>query len=590
MRTALLWCLWTTRGARAASQKLAARMLCCALNCAPVSCLAAPLPIVEEAVDALRSRGPSLPTQQQIRAADAMLKAADAYGGVVSLERSNFATALGSSAPSRGVVLVKDSNVRGVLTVTALEPTSPLFAAGLRVGDRVVAFDGRPIDDAASARAVADSVRAASVLRVERGGAKFEVDAAKFELDAASTPAVAVARAPAATAVDIDGVIVLRIASFTDGVRDESARAIRAVAAGRTSVPYVVDVRSNPGGFADEAAATFGLFPAAATVGGDVSEASGRRGRSEAAQPAATPFATAIGPNGVVAAKYVASGPPAELAVPAPTALAVLVDEETRSAAELFAAAVRAQGGTVVGQKTFGKRSAQVLVPLRAAPNYAVRLTTARTVDATGTDVDGVGVAPDLAAGTTSSALDELLLRRGAFFDFATFFDRLNPGLDDGEVESVLSRGGARLWQSFVRSWSGGVDDDALPDYPPTVQQAAARAARKQLTQELVADATSRRVLPPYAIDAVLARRGAMPSRAATAGDDEALWLALDVVRPRETLSATRLAKLDASRAAASDHSRPAKKSPLVLGFDPDAACLPLQTCDARRYVYVVEP
>ena len=66
-----------------------------------------------------------------------MLKAADAYGGVVSLERSNFATALGSSAPSRGVVLVKDSNVRGVLTVTALEPTSPLFAAGLRVGDRV---------------------------------------------------------------------------------------------------------------------------------------------------------------------------------------------------------------------------------------------------------------------------------------------------------------------------------------------------------------------------------------------------------------------------------------------------------------------
>ena len=81
-----------------------------------------------------------------------------------------------------------------------------------------------------------------------------------------------------------------------------------------------------------------------------------------------------------------------------------------------------------------------------------------------------------------------------------------------------------------------------------------------------------------------------MPSRAATAGDDEALWLALDVVRPRETLSAIRLAKLDASRAAASDHSRPAKKSPLVLGFDPDAACLPLQTCDARRYVYVVEP
>ena len=496
MRKAVL-CLCITHCAHAAQKAhLAARVLCCAIGCAPVHCHAAPLPIVDEAVDALRSRGSALTTQQQVAAADALLKAADAYGGVVSLERSNVATALGN-APSRGVVLVKDSNVRGVLTVTALEQTSPLFAGGLRVGDRVVAVDGRPVADAASARAAAESVRAASVLRVERGSRKFDVDAT-------TTPqAAAVLRSPAATATDVDGVIVLRVASFTDGVRDESARAIRAVAAGRKSAPYVIDVRSNPGGFADEAAATFGLFA-----------------------PAATPFATAVGPNGAVAAKYVASGPPAELAVPAPTGLAVLVDEDTRSAAELFAAAVRAQGGTVVGQTTFGKRSAQSLVPLRAAPNYAVRLTTARTVDATGADVDGVGVAPDLAAGTPSSALDDLLLRRGAFFDFATYFDRLHPGLDDAKVETVLLRDGTKLWRSFVKSWSGGVDDDALPDYPSTVQTAAARAAQKQLTRELVADATSRRTLPPRAVEAVLARRGAIPSRAATAGDDEALPIA----------------------------------------------------------------
>lgn len=559
MRKAVLWLCITHCAHAAQKAHLAARVLCCAIGCAPVHCHAAPLPIVDEAVDALRSRGSALTTQQQVAAADALLKAADAYGGVVSLERSNVATALGN-APSRGVVLVKDSNVRGVLTVTALEQTSPLFAGGLRVGDRVVAVDGRPVADAASARAAAESVRAASVLRVERGSRKFDVDAT-------TTPqAAAVARAPAATAVDVDGVIVLRVASFTDGVRDESARAIRAVAADRKSAPYVIDVRSNPGGFADEAAATFGLFA-----------------------PATTPFATAVGPNGAVATKYVTSGPPTELAVPAPTALAVLVDEDTRSAAELFAAAVRAQGGTVVGQTTFGKRSAQSLVPLRAAPNYAVRLTTARTVDATGADVDCVGVAPDLAAGTPSSALDELLLRRGAFFDFATYFDRLHPGLDDAKVETVLSREGTKLWRSFVKSWSGGVDDDALPDYPLTVQTAAARAAQKQLTRELVADATSRRTLPPRAVEAVLARRGAIPSRATTAGDDEALRLALDVVRPRDGLSAARLARLDASRAAASDRP-PARTSQTVVGFDPDAECLPLQTCDARRYVYVVEP
>ena len=191
---------------------------------------------------------------------------------------------------------------------------------------------------------------------------------------------------------------------------------------------------------------------------------------------------------------------------------------------------------------------------------------------------------------TPRSALDELVLRRGAFFDFATYFDRLHPGLDDAKVETVLSRDGTKLWRSFVKSWSGGVDDaETLPDYPLTVQTAAARAAQKQLTRELVADATSRRTLPPRAVEAVLARRGAIPSRVATAGDDEALRLALDVVRPPGTLSAAKLARLDASRAAASDRP-PARTSQTVVGFDPDAECLPLQTCDARRYVYVVEP
>ena len=153
MRKAVLWwCLCITHCAHAAQKAhLAARVLCCAIGSAPVHCHAAPLPIVDEAVDALRRRGSALTTQQQVAAVDALLKAADAYGGVVSLERSNVATALGN-APSRGVVLVKDSNVRGVLTVTAIEQTSPLFAGGLRVGDRVVAVDGRPVADAASAR------------------------------------------------------------------------------------------------------------------------------------------------------------------------------------------------------------------------------------------------------------------------------------------------------------------------------------------------------------------------------------------------------------------------------------------------------
>ena len=69
MRKAVL-CLCITHYAHAAQKAhLAARVLCCAIGCAPVHCHAAPLPIVDEAVDALRSRGSALTTQQQVAAA-----------------------------------------------------------------------------------------------------------------------------------------------------------------------------------------------------------------------------------------------------------------------------------------------------------------------------------------------------------------------------------------------------------------------------------------------------------------------------------------------------------------------------------------
>ena len=131
----------------------------------------------------------------------------------------------------------------------------------------------------------------------------------------------------------------------------------------------------------------------------------------------------------------------------------------------------------------------------------------------------------------------------------------------------------------------------ALNAAPERVARAgkAAAARRDPAVAGAPRDRRGPAAVPPRAVEAVLARRGAIPSRAATAGDDEALRLALDVVRPRDALSAARLARLDASRAAASDRP-PARTSQTVVGFDPDAECLPLQTCDARRYVYVVEP
>jgi carboxyl-terminal processing protease len=76
--------------------------------------------------------------------------------------------------------------------------------------------------------------------------------------------------------------------------------------------------------------------------------------------------------------------------------LVVLVDQESASAAEIFAGAIRDhRRGTLVGQRTYGKGSVQGIFPL----NYAgtgIRLTTARFYSPNGQSFNRVGIEPDI--------------------------------------------------------------------------------------------------------------------------------------------------------------------------------------------------
>lgn len=75
--------------------------------------------------------------------------------------------------------------------------------------------------------------------------------------------------------------------------------------------------------------------------------------------------------------------------------MAVLVNENTYSGAELFAAAIRDyKKGTLVGAKTFGKGVAQQIVPL--GDQTAIYLSTQMYYPPSGNTFDGVGVIPDV--------------------------------------------------------------------------------------------------------------------------------------------------------------------------------------------------
>ena len=76
--------------------------------------------------------------------------------------------------------------------------------------------------------------------------------------------------------------------------------------------------------------------------------------------------------------------------------LVVMIDQDSASAAEIFAGAIRDYGrGTIVGVRSFGKGSVQGIFPLDES-NAGVRLTTAKFYSPKGRPYAHVGIEPDI--------------------------------------------------------------------------------------------------------------------------------------------------------------------------------------------------
>ena len=76
--------------------------------------------------------------------------------------------------------------------------------------------------------------------------------------------------------------------------------------------------------------------------------------------------------------------------------LIVLVDENSASASEIFAAAIRDHNrGTIIGCRSYGKGSVQGIFPLHVSGG-GVRLTTAKFYSPTGKAINQIGVAADV--------------------------------------------------------------------------------------------------------------------------------------------------------------------------------------------------
>ncbi|MGK5553955.1 S41 family peptidase [Actinomadura kijaniata] len=250
-----------------------------------------------------------------------------------------------------------DARVRGA----GVRPGSSAARAGVRGGDVVLRVDGASVagwDVTRVARALRGAPGTRVALTVEHGSGGQRRERRLLLYRAEMTD-------PAVVARDLpDRVRSIRVTGFTRGagrlVRREAARDPHR----RDGI--LLDLRGNPGGLLSEAVETSSAFLAGGPV--VTYERTGR--------------------------------PPQRLDVTAPgdtgTPLVVLVDGGTASAAEVVAAALRdRRRAVIVGSRTYGKATVQE--PVRLPDGAAVSVTAGRYRTPGGRNLDGVGIAPDVA-------------------------------------------------------------------------------------------------------------------------------------------------------------------------------------------------
>lgn len=317
--------------------------------------------VVDEVREALASGyyRPVSPRVLRLGSVDAMLAAlGDPY--TAYLPRADYALLRQEAAGSYVGIGVSVVPARAGLLVVATRP-GPARAAGIRVGDTILRIAGADARRGATEALARITRTHARRIRLEllRAGRVLRVSVAREHLRVRDVQARLLSYAGRRWGH-------VRLARFDTGAARSLRREIELLER-RGAAGLVLDLRDDPGGLLDEAVGVASLFLDRGVV---VSLRGAHR------------------PPTV----YRASG---EAVSRLP--LVVLVDRSTASSAEIVAAALRDHHrAAIVGERTYGKALVQTIDPL--GDGGALALTVAHYYTASGTDISGVGVAPDVRA------------------------------------------------------------------------------------------------------------------------------------------------------------------------------------------------
>lgn len=259
------------------------------------------------------------------------------------------------------------------LEIVSVIPGGSADLGGIVKGDRVTNVDGKNVATYGSERA-ADLMRGPEgsflTMTIDRGQGPQRVQLERRRVEIPSVDQVGIVDAQA-------GVGYIRLTNFQKTTaRDFDAALWKLHRQGMRSL--IVDVRGNPGGLLSASVEVADRF-----VGkGVIVSTRGRNPMEDFTHRA-------------------------NLASTWRVPLVVLVDENSASASEIFAAAIRDhQRGTIVGNQSYGKGSVQGIFPLNVSGG-GVRLTTAKFFSPTGQPISQVGVKADVVVHEAAKTANE---------------------------------------------------------------------------------------------------------------------------------------------------------------------------------------
>lgn len=246
----------------------------------------------------------------------------------------------------------KDNKV----TIISVLPDTPGEKAGLKAGDEILAVDGTPVSEMQSeevAMHIRGEVGTHVTLTISRDGSEsdYDIERATIKIETAKGKMLA------------DGMGYIRIASFSENTDKEFEAAYKELEA-QGMKGLIIDLRENPGGLVTSCVNIANMV----VPKGPIVSVVERDGSKE------------VHESKLEEEKY---------------PIVVLIDGNSASASEILAGALQDTGAaTIVGTKSYGKGSVQVVMPM--FHKDALKLTIAKYYTPNGRCIDGIGIEPDV--------------------------------------------------------------------------------------------------------------------------------------------------------------------------------------------------